>query len=205
MLTMIGACHVAARRLCISSAAIECRLDSKHDFKLTTQSTPVLLLQLCILWDSVHNVILVATARWIPLVGHPIQPGRVSVSPSWFFFDLCQTMPMPVHFPDFNLPEGDAGGAAEYDPETACSTEHEDEGEPNVEGGDAARFGIAARYIYTATVEGYAVYLPTSPGTTAVGMALDKTRGSEFPWVSFRVLPFPSGLLLTRYQNHCLE
>lgn len=43
MLTGIGACHVAARRLCISSAAIECGLDSKLDFN---QSTPVLLLQL---------------------------------------------------------------------------------------------------------------------------------------------------------------
>ena len=31
MLTMIGACHVTDRRVCISSAAIECRLDSKHD------------------------------------------------------------------------------------------------------------------------------------------------------------------------------
>ena len=32
MLTVIGAGHVAARRHCISSAAIECRLDSKLNF-----------------------------------------------------------------------------------------------------------------------------------------------------------------------------
>ena len=95
---------------------------------------------------------------------------------------------MPVLLSDFNLPEGDAGGAAEYDSEATCSTKYEDEGEPNVKGGDAARFGIAARYIYTAIVEGYAVYLPASPGTTAVGMALDKTGGSEFLWVSSRML-----------------
>ena len=97
-------------------------------------------------------------------------------------------MPMPVLLSDFNLPEGDAGGTAEYDSEATCSTKYEDEGEPNVKGGDAARFGIAARYIYTAIVEGYAVYLPASPGTTAVGMALDKTGGSEFLWVSSRML-----------------
>ena len=101
---------------------------------------------------------------------------------------------MPVLFPDFNFSEGDAGGAAEYDSETTSSTKYEDEGEPNVKGGDAARFGIAARYIYTAIVEGYAVYLPAPQGTTAIGMALDKTGGSEFLWVSFRMLSFPMRL-----------
>lgn len=85
----------------------------------------------------------------------------------------------------------DAGDATDVDTSTACSAEYEDQRVGNVEVGNAAGYGIVAGDLHTTIVEGHALYIPATTGTTTIGVALGEVRVSEFPGVRGRVFSVP--------------
>ena len=103
---------------------------------------------------------------------------------------------MPTLVSDANRPSRDAGDATDVGPKTACSAEYENERVGDVKIGNAAGYGIVARYFRTAIVEGHAVYLPATTGATTIGVALDKTGVSEY----FRVCGESLVLLLRSFE-----
>lgn len=79
---------------------------------------------------------------------------------------------MSTFLSDGNRLSCDAGDAADADPSTACSAEYEDKRVGDVQIGNATGYGVVARDLYSTIVEGHALDLPATAGTTTIGVAL---------------------------------
>lgn len=93
---------------------------------------------------------------------------------------------MSTFLSDGNRLSCDAGDAADADPSTACSAEYEDKRVGDVQIGNATGYGVVARDLYSTIVEGHALDLPATAGTTTIGVALGEVGVSELPRVGGR-------------------